>query len=176
MTAFTESMTLIDVFIAFMVLMGLWRGFTAGFVKTAASLVAWLSALIIASRTAKEVAPFVAGFIENPVLQIAAAFLLVALGVVAVVHLLTSIITGTLKTLKLGFVDRLLGGVLGAATGILKVLIILSIASPLLAHLPNWQQSIFAQNLLPLAPIAREQLKSALCVTSQQIQHHYQQS
>lgn len=74
MTALTESLTLIDVFIAFMVLMGLWRGFTAGFVKTAASLVAWLSALIIASRIAKEVAPFLAGFIENPVLQIAAAF------------------------------------------------------------------------------------------------------
>ncbi|ANB91396.1 colicin V production protein [Moraxella ovis] len=176
MTALTESLTLIDVFIAFMVLMGLWRGFTAGFAKTAASLVAWLSALIIASRIAKEVSPFLAGFIENPVLQIAAAFLLVALGVVAVVHLLTSIITGALKTLKLGFVDRLLGGVLGAATGILKVLIILSIASPLLIHLPNWQQSILAQNLLPLAPIAMELLQEALGGAWQQIQNPYQSS
>lgn len=176
MTALNESMTLIDVFVAFMVLMGLWRGFTAGFVKTAASLVAWLSALIIASRTAKEVAPFLAEFIENTVLQIAAAFLLVALGVVAVVYLLTSIITGALKTLKLGFVDRLLGGVLGAATGILKVLIILSIASPLLIHLPNWQQSILAQNLLPLAPIAMELLQEALGGAWQQIQNPYQSS
>lgn len=176
MTAFTESMTLIDVLIAFMVLMSLWRGFVAGFVKTAASLVAWLLALIIASHTAKQVAPFLAVFIESSVFQIAVAFLLIVLSVVAVVHLLTSVITATLKTLKLGFLDRLFGGVLGTALGILKVLVILSIASPVLTYLPNWQQSILAQNLLPLAPIAMDLLQKSLGDAWQQIQNPYQSS
>lgn len=174
MATLTESMTLIDIFIVFVVLMGLWRGFVAGFVKMAASLLAWLSALIIASHTAKLVAPMLVKFIDNPVLQLAGAFLLVALIVITAVHLLASLLTGALKTLKLGVLDRLLGGVLGIATGVLKVLIILSITSPLLMQLPNWQASILAKNLLPMSPIATELLKKALDGTWEQIKNPYQ--
>ncbi|WFF39625.1 CvpA family protein [Moraxella nasibovis] len=174
MSHWAESMTWIDLFIMVMVLLGMWRGFGAGFVKTAASLISWLLALVVASRLAKSVAPLLAEFISNPILQIAAAFLVVALVVMMAVQLLAMSLTGLFKRLKLGFLDRILGGVLGAVTGVLKVLIILSIASPLLVHLPNWQTSILAQNLLPLAPVAVQLLQEVLGETWQQIQNPYQ--
>lgn len=174
MNHLAESMTWIDLFIMVMVLLGMWRGFGAGFVKTAASLISWLLALVVASHLAKSVAPLLAEFISNPILQIAAAFLVVALVVMMAVQLLAMSLTGLFKRLKLGFLDRILGGVLGAVTGILKVLIILSISSPLLVHLPNWQASILAQNLLPLAPVAVQLLQEVLGETWQQIQNPYQ--
>lgn len=174
--AVVHSITLIDACIIFMVLVGLWRGFVFGFVKTVTSLVAWLLALIIASYAAKQIAPFLAVFIESSVLRIVCAFLLIVFGVIAVIHLTTSMIVVALKSLKLGFLDRLLGGVLGVVIGVLKVLVILSISSPLLIHLSNWQQSILAQNLLPFAPIAMELLQESLGGAWQQIQNPYQSS
>lgn len=155
-------MSIIDIFIAFMVLTGLWRGFHAGAIKTAMSLVAWLVALIIASTLAKEFAPLFVGMVDNEVLQVSLAFLVITLVIVSLAHLISWIALKTLKLLKLGFLDNILGGILGAGRGVLKVLIILSIASPLLIKLPNWQESILAQNLLPFAPVAQALLTEVL--------------
>lgn len=176
MNGLTESMTFIDIIILFVVLMGMWRGFGAGFIKSAASLVSWLLALIIASRIAKDIAPMLTALTDNPVLQIAAAFLLVALAVIAIVHVIVTMLSSIAKSLKLGIFDRIFGGVLGGASGVLKVLVVLSIASPFLTHLPNWQSSILAQNLLPFAPIATELLQEVLGEAWQQIDNPYQSS
>ncbi|STZ14380.1 colicin V production protein [Moraxella caviae] len=156
-----------------MVLVGLWRGFQAGALKTAARLVAWVLALIIASKTAKDLSVFFVGVLDNPVLQTAAAFLLVAVGVVAVVHLATAFIASTLKAMKLGFINRLAGGALGALVGVFKVLIVLSIASPLLVSLPVWQESMLAQSLLPYAPVAKTLLQEAFGEAWQHIENPY---
>lgn len=169
-------MTFLDVLIVFIVLMGMWRGFAAGCIKTTFSLVSWLVAFLVASRTASDFASILAGVIDSPVLQVAAMFLLLALAVMTVMQLLIAMLIGLVKTLRLGLLDGVLGGVLGAALGVLKVLILLSIASPLLVYLPNWQESILAQNLLPLAPTATELLKQVLGDAWQQIENPYQSS
>lgn len=169
-------MTFLDILIVFIVLMGMWRGFGAGCIKTASSLVAWLVAFVIASRIASDFAPMLAVVIDSPVLQVAAMFLLLALAVMTVMQLFIAILIGLVKTLRLGLLDSMLGGVLGAALGILKVLILLSIAAPLLVYLPNWQESILTQNLLPLAPTATELLKQVLGDAWQQIENPYQSS
>lgn len=169
-------MTFLDILIVFIVLMGMWRGFGAGCIKTASSLVAWLVAFVIASRIASDFAPMLAVVIDSPVLQVAAMFLLLALAAMTVMQLFIAILIGLVKTLRLGLLDSMLGGVLGAALGILKVLILLSIAAPLLVYLPNWQESILTQNLLPLAPTATELLKQVLGDAWQQIENPYQSS
>ncbi|MFA9485380.1 MULTISPECIES: CvpA family protein [unclassified Moraxella] len=176
MNGLIESMTFIDIVILFVVLLDMWRGFGAGFVKSVVSLVSWFLALVIASRTAKDIAPMLNILTDNTVLQIAAAFLLVVLVVIAMTHAVALMLNSITKSLHLGSVNRILGGVLGIITGVLKVLVILSVTSPLLSYLPNWQDSILAQNLLPLAPIATELLKEVLGEAWQQIQNPYQSS
>ncbi|MCL1623332.1 CvpA family protein [Moraxella sp. Tifton1] len=169
-----EAMTWLDMLIIIVVFFGLWRGFGTGLIKTVASFLSWFLALIIASQMTNLVAPWLSGLIINPVLQTAVAFLVVVLIVMMSVQATASLLSGVFKTLKLGIFDRMLGGVLGAITGLIKVLIFLSIASPLLVHLPDWHSSILAQNLLPLAPIAMQLLQQVLGESWQQIQNPYQ--
>ncbi|WP_323842782.1 CvpA family protein [Moraxella sp. Pampa] len=169
MSDLIKLMTWIDISIMMMVVIGMWRGFSAGFIKTAVSLVSWLFAFIVASRMTKLVAPMLVGIIDDSVLQMATAFLAIVFVVMMAMQLITLSLSGLFKVLKLGFLDRILGGILGAVIGVLKVLIILSIMSPLLTYLPNWQSSILAQNLLPFAPVAMQLLQEVLGETWQQI-------
>lgn len=169
MSDLIKLMTWIDISIMMMVVISMWRGFSAGFIKTAVSLVSWLFAFIVASRMTKLVAPMLVGIIDDPVLQMATAFLAIVFVVMMAMQLITLSLSGLFKVLKLGFLDRILGGILGAVIGVLKVLIILSIMSLLLTYLPNWQSSILAQNLLPFAPVAMQLLQEVLGETWQQI-------
>jgi membrane protein required for colicin V production len=145
----------LDIVIAVVVLVGLWRGFQVGLIKTAVGLVGWFIALIAASRLAASVAPQLSGIIQNPVLQMAGAFLLVVIAILAIMHLVAFVFSGVLKTLRLGVLDKMAGGILGAAKNVLMVLVILSISAPLLVQMPQWQTSVLAPELLPYAPIGK---------------------
>lgn len=159
----------LDIIIAAMVLIGLWRGFQLGLAKTAVGMVGWFIALIAATRLASSVAPTLSGVVENPVLQIALAFLLVVLVVLAVMHLIAFVFSSALKTLKLGALDKLAGGVLGATKNVLVVLVGLSVTAPLLVQMPIWQSSILAPELLPYAPVAKALASDVLGVAWQQV-------
>ena len=129
-------MSSLDLVIAVVVLIGLWRGFQVGLIKTAVGLVGWLIALIAATRLAGAVAPQMSSIVQNPVLQTALAFIVVVIVILAVMHTLAFVFASTLKGLRLGLVDKVAGGALGAAKNILMVLVILSISAPLLVQLP----------------------------------------
>lgn len=145
----------LDILIAIIVLIGLWRGFKAGLVKAAFGLVGWFIALVAASRLADSVAPQMAGLVQSPVLQMALAFLLVVLIVIASMHLLALVFSSALKALNLGFIDKIGGAVVGAGKNILVVLVMLSVVAPLLVQMPIWQRSTLAPELMPFAPVAR---------------------
>ena len=145
----------LDIVIAVVVLIGLWRGFQVGLIKTAVGLVGWFIALIAASRLAASIAPQLSSIIQNPVLQMAAAFLLVVIAILAIMHLVAFVFAGVLKTLRLGVLDKMAGGLLGAAKNVLMVLVILSISAPLLVQMPQWQTSVLAPELLPYAPVGK---------------------
>ncbi|WP_019671927.1 CvpA family protein [Psychrobacter lutiphocae] len=146
----------IDIIIALIVLFGLWRGFAAGFIRSSISLVGWFIALLAATRLADDVAPHLAGVVQSPVLQMGAGFLVVVLVVLLVIQLFTLIVSGIVNSLKLGFVDKFLGGILGAAKNILVVLVLLSVSAPALMTTSMWQSSIMAPELMPYAPFAQE--------------------
>ena len=166
-------MAWLDIIITFVVFMGLWRGFRAGVIKTLAALVSWLLALIIASKMADDFAYWFVGITDSQVLQIAMAFLAVMLAVVVGVQLIASTLTKTASALKLGFLDRLAGGVLGAGVGVLKVLIVLSIIAPLLLKAPSVQNSVLVPALLPYAPVAKTLLQETLGQTWNQLENPY---
>ena len=145
----------IDIIIAVVVLIGLWRGFQVGLIKTAVGLAGWFIALIAATRLASSIGPQLSGIVQNPVLQTALAFLVVVIVILAVMHLLAFVFSSALKTLRLGLVDKMAGGVLGAAKNVLVILVILSISAPLLVQMPQWQTSVIAPELLPYAPMGK---------------------
>ncbi|MBP6495130.1 MAG: CvpA family protein [Psychrobacter sp.] len=145
----------LDIVIGVVVLIGLWRGFQVGLIKTAVGLVGWFIALIAASRLAASVAPQLSGIVQNPVLQMASAFLLVVIAILAIMHLVAFVFSGVLKTLRLGVLDKIAGGILGAAKNVLMVLVVLSISAPLLVQMPQWQTSVLAPELLPYAPVGK---------------------
>ena len=145
----------LDIVIAVVVLIGLWRGFQVGLIKTAVGLVGWFIALIAASRLAASVAPLLSCIIDNPVLQMAGAFLLVVIAILAIMHLVAFVFAGVLKPLRLGVLDKMAGGILGAAKNVLMVLVVLSISAPLLVQMPQWETSVIAPELLPYAPFGK---------------------
>ncbi len=145
----------IDIVIAIVVLVGLWRGFQVGLIKTAVGLAGWFIALIAATRLASSIGPQLSGVVQNPVLQTALAFLVVVIFILAIMHLLAFVFSSALKTLRLGVVDKMAGGVLGAAKNVLMILVILSISAPLLVQMPQWQTSVIAPELLPYAPMGK---------------------
>ena len=146
----------LDIVIAVVVLIGLWRGFQVGLIKTAVGLVGWFIALIAATRLASSVAPQLSGMVENPVLQMAMAFLVIVIAILAIMHLVAFVFSGVLKTLRLGILDKVAGGVLGAAKNVLMVLVVLSVSAPLLVQMPQWETSVLAPELLPYALMGKE--------------------
>lgn len=145
----------LDIIIAVVVLIGLWRGFQVGLIKTAIGLVGWFIALIAATRLAGSVAPQLSGLVQNPVLQMALAFLVVVIAILAIMHLVAFVFSGVLKTLRLGVLDKMAGGVLGAAKNVLMILVVLSVSAPLLVQMPQWESSVLAPELLPYAPMGK---------------------
>lgn len=145
----------IDIVIAVVVLIGLWRGFQVGLIKTAVGLAGWFIALIAATRLASSIGPQLSGVVQNPVLQTALAFLVVIIFILAIMHLLAFVFSSALKTLRLGVVDKMAGGVLGAAKNVLVILVILSVSAPLLVQTSQWQSSVIAPELLPYAPMGK---------------------
>lgn len=145
----------LDIMIAVVVLIGLWRGFQVGLIKTAVGMVGWLIALIAGTQLASSVAPAMAGFTESPALQLSLAFIAVAVVVLAAMHLAAALSSGVMKTLRLGILDKMAGGVFGAAKNTLIILVVMSATAPLLLQMPQWQQSVIAPELLPYAPMAK---------------------
>ena len=146
----------LDIIIAIVVLIGLWRGFQAGLIKTVVGLMGWFVAPIVATRLATSITPQLSSLVANPVLQTALAFLIVVIVILAIMHLLAFIFSSALKTLNLSVLDKMAGGVLGAAKNTLMVLVVLSISAPLLVQLPQWQTSVLAPELMPYAPMGKE--------------------
>lgn len=167
-------MAIIDIIIIGVLALGLWRGFVLGATKTAVSLMAWLMALILASSLAKPLSFLFIDVIASDVIQIALAFLTIVVCALLMAKLVAHLFLKLLKVLRLSFLDRLLGGVLGVALGTLKVLIVLSVISPLLIRLPSWSDSVVAQSLLPFAPVARALTQETWQQMQTQIQNPYQ--
>ena len=164
-------MSILDLIISVIVLLGLWRGWRLGLIKTMLSVVGWFIALVAATRLADDVAPSMASFVASPVLQTALGFLAVVLVVMLVIHLLGWIASSTLNSLKLGIFDKFFGAIAGAAKSLLVVLVLLSVLSPLIVSSAMWQNSHLAPALLPFSPFAKQFATDVLGGAWDQLNH-----
>ena len=154
-------MNAIDIVILILLLIGGLNGLRQGFIKAFANLVGWIFALIVAAKYATVLAPSMSALSSDPVVQKIAAFAFIVLVIVVLTWIVTAILNSVLKSLKLGPLNRLVGGAFGTLKGLLIVLITIQGVGPWVESSPYWKQSKFVQSLLPYAPWATELSKDA---------------
>ena len=154
-------MNTIDIVILILLLIGGLNGLRQGFIKAFANLVGWIFALIVAAKYATVLAPSMSALSSDPVVQKIAAFAFIVLVIVVLTWIVTAVLNGVLKSLKLGPLNRLAGGAFGTLKGLLIVLITIQGVGPWVESSPYWKQSKFVQTLLPYAPWATELSKDA---------------
>ncbi len=161
-------MNTIDIFILIILLIGGLNGLRQGFIKAFANLIGWILALVIAAKYATILAPSMSALSTDPVVQKIAAFAFIVLLIVVLTWIATWLLNSILKTLKLGPLNRLAGGIFGSLKGLLVVLITMQGIGPWVESSPHWKQSKVVQSLLPYAPWAAELSKDA----ANQALHH----
>lgn len=154
-------MNTIDVFILIILLIGGLNGLRQGLIKAFANLVGWIFALIVAAKYSSSLAPLMSTLSSDPVVQKISAFAFIVLVIIVSTWIVTSLLNGILKSLKLGPLNRLAGGAFGTLKGLLVVLITMQGIGPWVESSPHWKQSKFIQHLLPYAPWATELSKEA---------------
>ncbi|MBK7686228.1 MAG: CvpA family protein [Rhodocyclaceae bacterium] len=124
------------------VLVGVWRGV----VSELLALAAWVVAFFAAREYASSVVPWLASWIADPGLCLAAAYVGIFVGVLLIFAILRFAISLMLTAVGLGLLDRLLGACFGALRGAVIVLIVVMLAgiTPLPAQ-PYWRDAVLAQ-------------------------------
>ena len=154
-------MSMLDLIVVLVLVLTVVRGLMLGMVDTLFSLAAWVLAFMLGKWGALMVAPLLPLGTENPAIRyfagFAVIFLLVLIGVLLLGHVLASLV----KAVGLGGADKVLGGVIGLAKG-LVILVGLTLAAGL-TSLPRtdfWRQAMLsdslqamAQRALPLLPV-----------------------
>lgn len=145
-------MSLLDIIVVLILVLTIVRGLMRGMVNTLFSLAAWLLAFLLGKWGALLVAPLLPIGVENPAIRYFAGFAVIFLLVLIVVSLLGHALGSLLKAVGLGGTDKLLGGVLGLAKG-LVILVGLTIAAGL-TSLPRtefWKQAAVSGSLQAMA-------------------------
>ncbi len=150
-----NELNILDFILMGFTLFGMIKGFRIGLIQSIVSFVGWFIALIVGSRLAPVIAPKFVNVVDSEILQLALGFLAVALCILAVLQVIVWIVKKMLETLKLSFLDKFAGGILGAFKHILIILVVLNFMFPVFSKMPFWQKSVLAPELLPYAPLAK---------------------
>lgn len=117
-------MAILDIILLLCFIPAIVTGISKGFVRQVIDLVAILAAAWAAFQFSKILGPWLGQYITlDPSILNVVSFVLIAIVVAVILHLIGSLITNAMKALSLGFVNRLLGLVFG----VLKVALILGL-------------------------------------------------
>jgi len=143
---------MLDLIVLLVLVLTVVRGLMRGMIDTLFSLAAWMLAFVSGKWGALMVAPLLPVGIETPAIRYFAGFsivfLVVLIGVLLAGHALASLV----KSVGLGGADKMLGGVLGLAKG-LVILVGLTLAAGL-TSLPRtefWKQAALSDSLQAMA-------------------------
>lgn len=124
---------MIDTLIAIYIAFGAWNGMRRGALSTILGVVAFIVALALAFVFYKDVASVLAWGGAGG--QIGAFIAILALGVVGG-DILIALFKKTLRALKLGLLDGLLGAVVGGLKNFAKVLVVAKALAPIWSLVP----------------------------------------
>ncbi|MSQ18656.1 MAG: CvpA family protein [Betaproteobacteria bacterium] len=140
-------------------LLGLWHGF----IREVFALVGWAAAGVCAATFGSSVAEMLPSLISGSILRLLIGVALTFVGVRFAVGLISFIVARLAKAVGLGIGDRMLGGLFGAARGVVVLLTAVLIAGlTSLPQDPGWRDSMFANPLVQLALVAKPYLPPEL--------------
>lgn len=122
------------------------RGFFRGLVREILSLTAVILGVVLASRYNSILAPHLELYISNQMTVAALSYVLVFVGTVLAFWLLAKGIQTILNIALLGWLDRLMGGILGLAEGALVSMIVLMLVQSFAPDSETVKTSLVAQH------------------------------
>ncbi|NNJ64227.1 MAG: CvpA family protein [Xanthomonadales bacterium] len=126
-------------------------GLLRGFIKEVFSLAVWAAAFLVAYTFAGDVAGWMENAIDLPSARTAMGFAGLFITVLLVGGLINYLLGKLVESTGLSGTDRLLGGVFGAARGLVLVVAVLLVAgfTPIPED-PWWQESRTIERLMPM--------------------------
>ena len=145
--------------IAISVLVGALRGF----IKEVFSLLVWSAAFLTAYYFAGDVADLMEDAVTLPSARTAMGFVGLFVAVLLVGGLMNYLLGRLVESTGLTGTDRLLGGVFGAARGLVLIIAVLLVAgfTPIPAD-PWWKESLTIQRMMPLVSWAAGHLPESV--------------
>jgi len=132
-------------------------GLFRGFVKEALSLGVWVIGIWCAWKFAGLAAGQMTGWVEDPVLRLWAARVVVLVGVLVLGSLLTTLLSVLLDQTGLTGTDRLLGGLFGLGRGaVLAAIVVIVLQFTGFDEDPWWDQSKLIPYAEPVADLLRD--------------------
>jgi membrane protein required for colicin V production len=140
-----------DYAILAVIVLSLLVGVFRGFIKEVFSLVVWAAAFAVAWKFSGDVADLMVDAVALPSARTAMGFAGLFIAVLAVGGLANYLLGKLVESTGLSGTDRLLGGVFGAARGLVLVVAVLLVSgfTPIPAD-PWWKESQTIQRMMPL--------------------------
>lgn len=141
-------MNSIDIIVLGAVLLFGALGIYWGFIRQALAFAGLVAGVVLANRYGLNVAEALSSFISDETLTRALGFLIVLIAVSSAVSLLATLLRRFVGLLFLGWLDHLLGGLLGVVQGLVAATIILVVA----ATFPNalWATALVDARFAPM--------------------------
>lgn len=144
-------MVLIDWIIVAILVVSVVGAARKGFVVEAFSLAGLVLGLLLASWNYKAVTPWVSEWIHQPQIAAATSFLAIALGVMVIAGIAGRLVRWSVKSVGLGFADRLFGAIFGFVKGCVLVTIGVMALAAFFPRTPWLKDSRLAPYFLSMA-------------------------
>ena len=144
-------MALADWIIAIVVLVCVLSAAKTGFIVEVFSLAGLVLGLLLASWNYQKLLPWVAGWIHSLPAAEAVAFLMIAIGVMIVAAIAGRIVRWSVRSVGLGWADRLAGAAFGFVKGCLLVTVAVMVAAAFWPKTTWFQSSRMAPYFLSMA-------------------------
>src|SRR5436309_4455933 len=141
-------MTLFDVVVVAVVVLSSLLALMRGFIREVIALAAWIAGLVLAFTFAGPLAAQFESSRSSPVLAQVLAFAAIFVGVLIAGGIIAAVVSGAIRAIGLGGLDKVLGGAFGVLRGVAFVVLFVLIAG--LTGLPQrdwWQNSALAPSL-----------------------------
>ena len=119
-------MTVFDYAVLTVILLSVLLGFWRGVVSEVLSIAAWVLAVVLGRMFAPRLSPEFAQWIFEPSLQYLAAFAAIAIAVLLLSMVIRLLVSGLLRAVGLGLIDRFLGALFGLVRGMMVVLVLVA--------------------------------------------------
>lgn len=122
-------MSMLDLFVVAVIVLCVSLGIYWGFIRQVLSIAGLLTGLVLANRYGDRVADALSSYTANEAVAQVLGFVLVLIAVTAIVSLLATLLRRFVGLLFLGWLDHLVGGVLGLLQGVLVSTVFLLVAA-----------------------------------------------